>query len=235
LLGSKLPKPRRASLFGYGAMVRIPLRSPTTDAAALPAFSPRQLPLVSWHFFLLALQVSVPISADHCLLPKAPECNALPAPSSFADTGLPSLLIFFCGSLSPEFLRPGRNPRKQPTSRLFGDRYGWVSVHGRWRCSWAHLVGVDAMTSAHEHTSIEISELPCDGKRLRTVVVVEFLPSTHAGVKAETFSYFSGEPIRARRHLSSVDPLPFLAAVAPQCLLTGLRQFPLEGCGLWKT
>src|ERR1700693_1826657 len=36
----------------------------------------------------------------------------------------PSLLIFFCGSLSPEFLRPGRNPRKQPTSRLFGNRYG---------------------------------------------------------------------------------------------------------------
>src|SRR6202166_1359114 len=30
----------------------------------------------------------------------------------------------FCGSLSPEFLRPGRNPRKQPTSRLFGNRYG---------------------------------------------------------------------------------------------------------------
>src|SRR5258705_320896 len=36
----------------------------------------------------------------------------------------PSLLIFFCGSLSPEFLRPGRNPRKQPTARLFGNRYG---------------------------------------------------------------------------------------------------------------
>src|SRR6267378_6351300 len=36
----------------------------------------------------------------------------------------PSLLILFCGSLSPEFLRPGRNPRKQPTSRLFRNRYG---------------------------------------------------------------------------------------------------------------
>src|SRR5580700_2967398 len=31
----------------------------------------------------------------------------------------PSLLMPFCGSLSPEFLRPGRNPRKQPTWRLF--------------------------------------------------------------------------------------------------------------------
>src|SRR5882762_4297757 len=30
----------------------------------------------------------------------------------------------FCGSLCPEFLRPGRNPRKQPTSRLFANRYG---------------------------------------------------------------------------------------------------------------
>jgi len=35
-----------------------------------------------------------------------------------------SLLIFFCGSLSPEFLRPGFNPRKQPTSRLFRNRCG---------------------------------------------------------------------------------------------------------------
>src|SRR5580700_8999525 len=81
-------RPRRASLFGYCAMVRTPLRSPTTDAVVLPAFAPRQLSLVSWHFFLLALQVSIPISADHCLLQMAPECSALPAPSSFVDTGL---------------------------------------------------------------------------------------------------------------------------------------------------
>ncbi len=84
----KLSRPQRASLFGYCAMVRTPLRLPTTDAAVLPAFAPRQLPLVSWHFFLLARQASVPISADHCLLQTAPECNALLAPSSFADTGL---------------------------------------------------------------------------------------------------------------------------------------------------
>jgi hypothetical protein len=32
------------------------------------------------------------------------------------------LLMPFCGSLCPEFLRPGRSPRKQPTSRLFGNR-----------------------------------------------------------------------------------------------------------------
>src|ERR1017187_7644587 len=32
--------------------------------------------------------------------------------------------MLFCGSLSPEFLRPGRNPRKQPTSRLFRKRCG---------------------------------------------------------------------------------------------------------------
>ncbi len=40
-------------------MVRTPLRLPTTDVAVPPTFEPRQLPLVSWHFFLLAPQVSV--------------------------------------------------------------------------------------------------------------------------------------------------------------------------------
>src|SRR5579863_6588768 len=77
-------RPRRASLFGYCAMVRTPLRPPTTDAAVRPAFESRQLPLVSWHFFLLALQALIPISADHCLLQMVPGCSALPAPSSFA-------------------------------------------------------------------------------------------------------------------------------------------------------
>src|SRR6202790_83207 len=88
VFGSKLTMPRRASLFGYCAMVRTPLRLPTTDVAVPPTFEPRQPPLVSWHFFLLAPQVSVPISADHCLLQKAPECNARPVPSWFSDSGL---------------------------------------------------------------------------------------------------------------------------------------------------
>jgi len=35
-----------------------------------------------------------------------------------------ALTYFFCGSLCPEFLRLGSNPRKQPTSRLFGNRWG---------------------------------------------------------------------------------------------------------------
>src|ERR1700682_336552 len=73
--------PRRASLFGYCAKVRTPLRSPTTDVAVPPTFEPRQPPLVSWHFFLLAPQASVPISADHCLLTR----TALP--SLLQDTG----------------------------------------------------------------------------------------------------------------------------------------------------
>jgi hypothetical protein len=81
-------RPRRATLSGYCATVRTLLRSPTTDAAVPPTFEPRQLPLVSWHFFLLAPQASVPISADHCLRQKVPECSALPAPSSFSDSGL---------------------------------------------------------------------------------------------------------------------------------------------------
>ena len=71
-----LSRPQRAPLSGYCAVVRTPLRSPTTDAAVPPTFAPRQPPLVSWHSFLLALQVLVPISADHCLLQTVPECNA---------------------------------------------------------------------------------------------------------------------------------------------------------------
>src|ERR1700726_4200138 len=35
---SKLSRPRRASLFGYCAMVRTPLRLPTTDVATPPTF-----------------------------------------------------------------------------------------------------------------------------------------------------------------------------------------------------
>src|ERR1700676_35497 len=86
--GSKLSRPLPASLSGYCAVVRTPRRLPTTDAAGPPAFEPRPRPLASWHFSLLAPPASVPISADHCLLQKVPECSALPAPSSCADTGL---------------------------------------------------------------------------------------------------------------------------------------------------
>src|ERR1700730_16613727 len=73
-------------------MVRPPLRSPTTDGAVPPTFEPPQPPLVSWHFFLLAPQASVPISADHCLLQKAPECSVLPADALlwFALSGVPA-------------------------------------------------------------------------------------------------------------------------------------------------
>src|ERR1700686_4759385 len=81
-------RPLPASLSDYCAVVRTPLRLPTTDAAVPPAFEllPRQL--ASWHFFLLAPQALVPIAADRCLLQKDPECSALPAPSSCANTGL---------------------------------------------------------------------------------------------------------------------------------------------------
>src|SRR6266436_9757301 len=72
---------RRASLCGYCVVVRTPLHSPTTDAVVPPTFWPPPQPLVSWHFSLRARQVAVPIAADHYLPQRAPECNALPAPS----------------------------------------------------------------------------------------------------------------------------------------------------------
>ena len=64
----KLSRPQRASLFGYCAMVRTPLRSPTTDVAVPPTFAPPPLPLASWHFFLLARGQSkfVPIVCTGC-------------------------------------------------------------------------------------------------------------------------------------------------------------------------
>jgi hypothetical protein len=86
-------RPPRASLFGVAQWFVHLSAYPhagisTTDAAAPPTFEPRQPPLVFWHFSLLAPQASVPICADHCLHQTALECNALPEPSSFADTGL---------------------------------------------------------------------------------------------------------------------------------------------------
>src|SRR6266446_5109375 len=88
LRGALPSRPRRASLSGYCAAVRTPRHSPTTDAAVPLAFSPPQLPLTSSHFFLLAPQGLVPNAVDHCLLQRVPGCSALPAPSSFSDTGL---------------------------------------------------------------------------------------------------------------------------------------------------
>src|SRR5271169_2412260 len=84
----KLSRPLPASLSDYCAVARTPLRLPTSDAAVPPVFEPRPPRLAFWHFFLLAPPALVPISADHCLLQKVPECSALPAPSSCADTGL---------------------------------------------------------------------------------------------------------------------------------------------------
>jgi hypothetical protein len=81
-------KPLPASPSDYCAVVRTPLRLPTTDGAVPPTFEPRQPLLVSWHFSLLAPQALAPLFADHGLLQKVPECRVLPVPSSFADIGL---------------------------------------------------------------------------------------------------------------------------------------------------
>src|SRR5216683_4685274 len=51
----------------------------------------------------------------------------------------PSLLMCICGWLSPESLRPGRSPRKQPTSRLFGKRCGSSRVRTYWKPVWETL------------------------------------------------------------------------------------------------
>ena len=82
----------------------------TTDAAVSPTFSLRQPPLVTWHFFLLALQASVPTSVDDRLLQRPQNVVCSLNHHRVRRYRSPSLLIPFCGSLSPEFLRPGRNP-----------------------------------------------------------------------------------------------------------------------------
>jgi hypothetical protein len=71
------------------AMARTPLRSPTGDATALPAFLPWQRSPASCRFFHHAPPVSAPSVADHSRSRMVPECAALPAPAAFADTDRP--------------------------------------------------------------------------------------------------------------------------------------------------
>ena len=70
------------------AMARRPHRSPTTCEAVQTAFERQQRPRVSWHCFLPARRVSIPIAANHCPARTVPECSARPAPSRFAGSDL---------------------------------------------------------------------------------------------------------------------------------------------------
>ena len=106
-----LTRPLLLSFRGCCAAVRKHLRSPTGDAATPPAFSRSQRWLVSCRFSHHARPASGPSAADRCPLRMVPECGARLAPAAFADSGSPSLLMCSCGSLCPEFLRPGCNPR----------------------------------------------------------------------------------------------------------------------------
>src|SRR6266576_4476739 len=59
---------------GCCAAVRRLLRSPTSDAARLPAFAPSQSRLVSSRSFLHARPALDPSAADHSPLQTDPEC-----------------------------------------------------------------------------------------------------------------------------------------------------------------
>jgi hypothetical protein len=74
--------PAVASL-GCCAVVRRPLRSPTSDAARPRAFVRSRSPLVSSHSSRRARPASNPSAADRCPLQTAPECGAPPAPAGF--------------------------------------------------------------------------------------------------------------------------------------------------------
>ena len=115
--------PLRSSPSGCCATVRTPVHSPTADAAVpLASVLPPPLP-VSWHSFLLAPRASAPSAANHYLSQRLPKYSALPVPAVSVDTR-PSLLMRICGSLSPEFLRPGCRPTKHPASRFLRKRCG---------------------------------------------------------------------------------------------------------------
>jgi hypothetical protein len=57
-----------------------------------------------------------------------PRMGCAPCTSSVRRWGSPSLLMCSCGSLCPEFRRPGCSPRSQPTSRLLRKRCASSSV-----------------------------------------------------------------------------------------------------------
>jgi hypothetical protein len=111
--------PLRSSPSDYCATVRILLHSPTVGAAVPLASVLLPPPPVSWRFSLLAPRASAPTDASHCLAQRVPKCCA-PCTSSVLKYSSPSLLMRICGSLSPEFLRPGCKPTKHPASRLSG-------------------------------------------------------------------------------------------------------------------
>src|SRR5580765_4720530 len=71
------------------AMVRTLLRSPTSDAATLPAFLPWPRWLVSCHSAHHARPALIPSVGDHSRCQTVPECAALPAPAASADRDRP--------------------------------------------------------------------------------------------------------------------------------------------------
>src|SRR5215472_10422597 len=61
-------------------------------------------------------------------IPNGPKICCAPCTNRVRRYGSPSLLMCICGSLCPEFLRPGCSPKKQPTSRLLRKRCASSSV-----------------------------------------------------------------------------------------------------------
>jgi len=95
----------------------------TSPADPLPMEQHRQLFELRDHRSLLGifpprLRKLPPPSPQITVFSKGPRnVSALPAPSS-CEYRSPSLLMPFCGSLSPEFLRPGRNPESNLLATL---------------------------------------------------------------------------------------------------------------------
>jgi len=111
----------RASLFGYCAMARIPLRYTHTDCTQLTANfrAPRAAHRSFLGIFSSSLRkLQSPSPQIHWVAPKKrpQKCNALRRPSWILRIpGSPSLMTPFSGRSLRRFLRPGFNPRKRVT------------------------------------------------------------------------------------------------------------------------
>ena len=97
--------------------------------------------------FPSSLRKLQPPSPQITVFSKRPQNVVRPLHHHRSQIPVSLLADFLCGSLFPEFLRPGRNPRKQPTSRLFGNHTGpRSSGHRSARSAFPHPSPAGART-----------------------------------------------------------------------------------------